>query len=207
MLGLAILLIYLVGFMAKWRVFQKMGYNGWKSVIPLYSDFLLFKAVYGNGWVVLKLWLTPLAAWLAASISMAIGASTYSSFFLHILPIAIGLVAIIIIIRTLLKLYIDLAHAFNQKTSFGVGLILANGIFMILLGFSSYQYQDGSKSITESDVISTAAYKLDNWLRSIKKSSGKDTISLLKELGELHAEGVIDDEIYEKKKTDLLRRL
>ena len=71
------------------------------------------------------------------------------------------MVAIIIIIRTLLKLYIDLAHAFDQKTSFGVGLILANSIFMILLGFSGYQYQDGSRAITESDI---SAQRLISWI-------------------------------------------
>ena len=100
-----------------------------------------------------------------------------------------------------------IAHVFNQKTSFGIGLILANPIFMILLGFSAYQYQDGSKAITENDIISTAAYKLDNWIRSARKGDGKDAISLLKELGELHADGVIDDETYEKKKADLLKRI
>ena len=41
---------------------KKMGIQGWKSLIPMYNQFLLFKAVYGNGWVVLKLWLMCLTS-------------------------------------------------------------------------------------------------------------------------------------------------
>ncbi|MCQ2453475.1 MAG: hypothetical protein MJ136_02725 [Clostridia bacterium] len=31
---------------AKWRIFQKMGFEGWKSLIPFYNDYLMFKGVY-----------------------------------------------------------------------------------------------------------------------------------------------------------------
>ena len=52
-----------------------------------------------------------------------------------------------------------------------------------------------------------AAYKLDSWIRSARKNDGKNIISLLKELGELHAEGIIDDETFENKKAHLLKQL
>ena len=167
----------------------------------------MFKGVYGIGWVVLKIWLTPVIGAVLARIMIAIGYSARSRSMMTALPAAVGLVVIIIILRTWIKLYIDLAHAFNQKTSFGIGLIFANPIFMILLGFSAYQYLDGSKAIIENDVITMAAYKIDSWIRSARRNDGKDTITLLKELGELRAEGVIDDEIFEKKKAELLKQL
>ena len=44
-----------------------------------------------------------------------------------------------------------------------------------------------------------AAYKLDSWICSARKNDGKNIISLLKELRELHAEGIIDDETFENK--------
>ena len=52
-----------------------------------------------------------------------------------------------------------------------------------------------------------ATYKLDGWIRSARKNDGKNTIFLLKGLGELHAEGIIDDETFENKKARLLKEL
>ena len=52
------------------------------------------------------------------------------------------------------KLWIDLAHAFNQSTGFGVGLALAPYVFSSLLGFGNYTYGDGSKTVRCDDAIS-----------------------------------------------------
>lgn len=42
-----------------WSVFQKMGYNGWEGLIPIYNTYILFKELMGNGWKMLLL-LVPL---------------------------------------------------------------------------------------------------------------------------------------------------
>jgi hypothetical protein len=34
-----------------WRIFAKAGEPGWKSVIPLYNSFILYKIAWGNGWL------------------------------------------------------------------------------------------------------------------------------------------------------------
>lgn len=49
-LGLMILLI-----VAKWKIYEKAGEEGWKSIIPFYSDYILYKIVWGNGWLFLLL--------------------------------------------------------------------------------------------------------------------------------------------------------
>lgn len=46
-LYLAILFISLI---ASWKLFTKAGEEGWKSLIPFYNTYTLFKIVYGNGW-------------------------------------------------------------------------------------------------------------------------------------------------------------
>lgn len=35
---------------ASWRVYQKMGYQGWESIVPFYNVYVLFGELYGNGW-------------------------------------------------------------------------------------------------------------------------------------------------------------
>ena len=37
----------------RWVVFQKAGIAGWKSIIPIYNSYCLFKIAWGNGWVFL----------------------------------------------------------------------------------------------------------------------------------------------------------
>ena len=35
---------------ATWRIFQKMGRQGWEGIIPIYNTLVMFQEVYGNGW-------------------------------------------------------------------------------------------------------------------------------------------------------------
>ena len=46
------LLIQIVTSIAHWRLFQKMGFQGWQGVIPGYNYDLVCKAFYNNGWKV-----------------------------------------------------------------------------------------------------------------------------------------------------------
>ena len=38
-----------------WKIFKKMGYQGWESLVPGYSEYIQFKELYGNGWKMLTL--------------------------------------------------------------------------------------------------------------------------------------------------------
>ena len=53
------LLVTIISLAASWRIFQKMGRNGWEGIIPLYNTYVLFEELYGNGWRMLLL-LIPL---------------------------------------------------------------------------------------------------------------------------------------------------
>ena len=33
-----------------WRLFEKAGEEGWKSIIPIYNIFIVFKITWGSGW-------------------------------------------------------------------------------------------------------------------------------------------------------------
>ena len=197
-----------VSFAAQWRVYQKMGIQGWKSLIPMYNQFLLFNAVYGNGWVVLKLWLMPVFHMLATFAATFVCSLLRIHDLIPVLMILITLIAAYVVIKTLIKLWIDLAHMFGQPTSFGFGLLLVHPIFMIMLAFSNLTYQDGSKNLTEADAISAIIYKLDAFFRGRgRKNDGKETLTLLRELKELHQDGIVDDDVFQAKKEELLKRL
>ena len=52
-MGLIAILFYILTVAAQWVVFQKAGIAGWKSIIPIYNSYCLFKIAWGNGWVFL----------------------------------------------------------------------------------------------------------------------------------------------------------
>lgn len=45
---------------ACWRIYTKAGEPGWASLVPFYSNYVLFKIAFGNGWLFL-LMLVPIA--------------------------------------------------------------------------------------------------------------------------------------------------
>ena len=51
-LSIALMILLIV---AKWKIYEKAGEEGWKSIIPFYSDYILYKIVWGNGWLFLLL--------------------------------------------------------------------------------------------------------------------------------------------------------
>ena len=118
------LIVFVIELAAMWKIFQKMGRQGWEGIIPFYSTYILFQELYGNGWKMLFLLIPFYNIYLA------------------------------------IRLYIDLARAFNMPAAFGVGLILLSTIFMCILAFGSAVYGDGSKEVTEDDPISAALNKV-----------------------------------------------
>ena len=53
--SIIVVIIILIGIAAMWKLFEKAGIEGWKSLIPLYNIFLLTKLSFGTGWWCLML--------------------------------------------------------------------------------------------------------------------------------------------------------
>ena len=51
---LIIMLIFMaILIVANWKIFTKAGEPGWACFVPFYSQYLLFKIAWGNGWLFL----------------------------------------------------------------------------------------------------------------------------------------------------------
>ncbi len=94
----------ILGIIAYWKVFVKAGQPGWKSLIPIYNIYILYKIAWGSGWKFL---------WM-------------------LVPLVNIVVAVIMSLK--------LARAFGKGTGFGVGLVLLQPIFMMILAFGDAQY-------------------------------------------------------------------
>lgn len=49
------LVFYIISVVALWKMFEKAGEAGWKSIIPLYNLYVMFKIAWGKGWMFLLL--------------------------------------------------------------------------------------------------------------------------------------------------------
>jgi hypothetical protein len=47
------LVICVILIAAYWKIFEKAGEAGWKSIVPFYNTYLLTKIATGNGWLFL----------------------------------------------------------------------------------------------------------------------------------------------------------
>lgn len=45
----------IITLVSMWKIFDKAGEGGWKSIVPLYNVYTLFKIGYGEGWKALLL--------------------------------------------------------------------------------------------------------------------------------------------------------
>ncbi len=117
---------------AKWKIFTKMGVKGWKALIPVYSDFILYDKVWDK-----KMFL---ASW---GIIVAGIVTNFLSFkFIHLTMFdAIDTVLLFAGFLITIGLNYKIAKAFGFGKKFTVGLLLLNSIFMLILGFGKSEYQ------------------------------------------------------------------
>ncbi len=120
-----ILLLLVVQIVAYWKIFEKAGERGWKAIIPVYSDYVLYKIA----WETKPFWILMGAAVITSLLSRipVVGA---------IISFIIGILAVIIEVNC----YLKLSKAFGHGGWFAVGLLLLSPVFMLILAFDNSEY-------------------------------------------------------------------
>lgn len=123
---------------AEWKLFRKFGEKPWKSLIPYYSIYILYKYTWKTSsfWVYIIATtffdvLFNLAERLAKGDPEGMGVTL-----LQLLAIPFGIVAAVMSILASLRL----AESFGKSRGYGVGLVLLNSIFTMILGFGKAKY-------------------------------------------------------------------
>lgn len=198
---------------AQWRLFQKMGYEGWKSVIPVYSLYLKFKAIYGSAKLLILAILAPVIAPLPVAVLMAIATMLIENR-LAIIGVPLMLVAVLLMVAIMLlpmiimiKVNFDMARAFHKGRAFGFGLWLCGPVMTVVLAFSNAVFREGVAMVRGDDIISCTIDKVDAWIRGGRKTSAADAAQALTILRELHEKGDIDDAVYQARQQAILQRL
>ena len=122
---------WLLQIIANWNIFTKTGEAGWKSIIPVYSDYISYKIA----WQPSYFWLVFV---LGIITSVANGMADPNETNTTILLI-VSLIRIILAIISILYC-IKLSRAFGHGIGFAIGLIFLQPIFMLILGFGNDPY-------------------------------------------------------------------
>ena len=110
-----------------WKIFTKAGEAGWKSLIPLYNLYILYKISWESKyfWYLL---LTVVASGVVGAIGGVIGA------------LLSGICSIATLVLYIMLNY-KLSRSFGHGGGYTVGLIFIPWLFVLILGFGSSEYR------------------------------------------------------------------
>lgn len=140
----AIMILLLLAFMSifiilelvgKWQVFRKMGIAPWKCLIPYYSTYVAYRAV----WSVQFFW-----AWLVLELASSFLPSPFALELRFLVRLIAFVVLVLSTVCNVLFCY-QLSRAFGEGIAFTVGLFLIPWIFYLILGFSSRMQFRGNR--------------------------------------------------------------
>ena len=123
----------ILSLIGNWMLFKKAGEDGWKSIIPFYSQVVSCKLFMGKA----ELAIIPIAASLVSSAC----SKSEDLVFISILAWLVSLVFSIF-------QSIDIAKSFGKSSAFTVGLIFLPFIFLLILGLGNDQYY-GPKGVSD----------------------------------------------------------
>ena len=118
---------WLLQIIANWRIFTK-GEAGWKSIIPVYSDYISYKIA----WQTSYFWLVFILGIIASCIQNPGGDSAMLLMLASLIKIIAGIISIIYSVK--------LAKAFGRGIGFALGLIFLQPVFMLILGLGNDHY-------------------------------------------------------------------
>jgi len=135
------LIFYIMIIIAWWKIFSKAGEKGWKSLIPIYNVYIIFKISGIKGWF----WYNFIIVIACSIITGVAGGIQYNENFEIVgNPSMVAIIATLFsyIFSFIVTIYMNykLAKAFNKGIGYTLGLILLPNIFTLILGFGSAKY-------------------------------------------------------------------
>lgn len=129
---------------AHWKMFTKAGEKGWKSIIPLYSDYTLYKLVWNTKsfWIFLaSSVITIITTFFCGSYAItSAGELVYLGESNMIIGIISFVASMVMLCYTVMST-INTALAFGKGFVFAVGLLILPNVFTLILAFGSAKYR------------------------------------------------------------------
>ena len=132
---MTVVFIFALSLIGKYFIFEKMGMPGWKSLIPIYSDYLLFRELIGSGYF----WGYIASALLAGSCSALVTIGVVSGV-MEFLFIITAVAACTVTIAIQIKLAHSLSKSFGHGIGYTFGLVFIEPIMLMILGLGNNRY-------------------------------------------------------------------
>ena len=144
MVGLFACIYYVLTIIARWKIFTKAGEAGWKSIIPIYNNYVLFKITWTTKdfliWLCSGILGAAFISFSGAYTTTASGAVVASSSGGNMILVILGLVALLVCLVWSIRQCFKMAAAYGKGAGFGFGLLILPTIFTLILGFGSAEY-------------------------------------------------------------------
>ena len=129
---------YVLTVIARWKIFTKAGEAGWKSIIPIYNEYVEWKISWSN----ITLFWAYIGVGIVGAIlySMDASAAAANSGNLGIMGI-IGCIGLLVACVLKLVQTYKLFQSFGKGLGWFIGYIFLNSIMILVLGFGSSEYQ------------------------------------------------------------------
>ena len=116
---------YVLTLVARWRIFDKAGIAGWKSLIPIYSDYCTYKIAWRTSFFWAMLVLGGVAGFIANRMGVYTDAGE----------------AVPALLTALNIMNVNLSKKFGHGVLYGLGLTFLTPVFTMILGLGSSEYQ------------------------------------------------------------------
>ena len=123
------LIIWVIAIIAYWKIFVKAGQAGWKSIIPVYNEYIAFKIAW-----------KPMIFWVLIGIGVIPGICGLPQVGNGIIVTIITFVCNVALFVIHILFSRKLAAAFGKGIGFTIGLVFFPYIFEIILGFGKAEY-------------------------------------------------------------------
>ena len=141
-IAVVVAVMWVLLIVAHWRMFTKAGERGWKSLIPIYADYTLFKLV----WNTKSFWFYVAFA-VVSGITTVLG-SQYAVVDGQVVLVgggnfllsAVSFVASIALLFYMAMLSAKTAQAYGKGAVHAIGLFFLPFIFSLVIGFGSATY-------------------------------------------------------------------
>lgn len=122
---------------ARWLVFRKAGISGWKSLIPIYSDYCTYKIA----WHTKFFWIVMVCGMISGFVSGQVTTLTENGEAIPVLYSFLSTVTGLAVTVINLLMNINLSKRFGHGVLFGLGLTFLTPVFTLILGLGSSMFQ------------------------------------------------------------------
>lgn len=139
------IIFYVLLVIASWKIFKKAGEPGWKSIIPIYNIYILYKIVNMKSWFWWLLCLNVIATIIFAVNNYnpyTMTEEQITNYNYNANPaviVTLIVVPIITIIAQIIYSY-RTSKAFGHGIGYTIGLLFLPNLFWLILGFGHSKY-------------------------------------------------------------------